>query len=110
MWPSGLEVLRPAATFSLVREKAGAGADQFACGTLSTYNSWQVISAPAVSASDVQSVDYSGAAGPRNADGSLPVLPFLRPVAGGRLIDKGVNLGEPFNGVAPDLGAFEVAP
>ena len=88
----------------------GAGGDSFRSGTLSTSNSWQVISSPAANASDVQSVDESVATAPRNADGSLPTWPFLRPVAGGRLIDKGVNLGEPFSGAAPDLGAFEITP
>src|SRR5438067_1565346 len=58
-------------------------------------------------ASDVQSVDETVAVAPRQADGTLPVWPFLRPVAGGRLIDKGVNIGEPYAGAAPDLGAFE---
>jgi hypothetical protein len=48
--------------------------------------------------------------GPRQADGSLPVLPFLQPVSGGRLIDQGVDLGEPYSGAAPDLGAFEYTP
>ena len=43
----------------------------------------------------------------RQADGSLPVLPFLRLAAGSDLIDKGTDLGFAFNGRAPDLGAFE---
>lgn len=87
---------------------ASGGGDQFTSGTLSTNNSWQVISSPAVSASDVQSIDYSAVTGPRQSDGSLPNLPFLKPVLGGRLIDKGVDLGEPYLGTAPDLGANEV--
>jgi hypothetical protein len=37
----------------------------------------------------------------------LPDVPFLRPVPGRRLIDKGVYRGETFQGVAPDIGAFE---
>jgi len=52
-------------------------------------------------------VDTSVATAPRNADGSLPNWPFLRPVPGGRLIDKGVILSEPFTGASPDLGAYE---
>ncbi len=78
-------------------------------GTLATNNSWQVIS-PAPTPNDVQSVDVSYALAPRQADGSLPDNPFLRPVLGGRLVDQGVDLGEPYSGAAPDLGAFEVVP
>jgi hypothetical protein len=43
----------------------------------------------------------------RQADGSLPVLPFLRPSATSQLIGKGVDLGFPFSGTAPDLGCFD---
>jgi hypothetical protein len=85
---------------------AGGSSDSFTSGTQFTSNSWQVLSPPA-STNDVQSIDESVATGPRQADGSLPVWPFLRPVPGGRLIDKGVNIGEPYAGAAPDLGAFE---
>jgi hypothetical protein len=47
------------------------------------------------------------AVGPRLADGSLPLIDFLRLAPGSHLIDAGVNVGLPFNGSAPDLGAFE---
>jgi hypothetical protein len=50
---------------------------------------------------------FAGMAGARQADGSLPVLPFLRLAAGSKLIDKGKDVGLPFLGAAPDLGAFE---
>jgi hypothetical protein len=40
----------------------------------------------------------------------LPALDFLRLKAGSHLIDAGVDVGLPFNGTAPDLGAFEFAP
>ena len=45
--------------------------------------------------------------GPRNADGSLPNVDFLRLKKGSRAIDQGEDLGFPFAGEAPDLGAFE---
>lgn len=48
-----------------------------------------------------------GILGPRNADGSLPNVDFLRLKKGSRAIDKGEDLGFPFVGEAPDLGAFE---
>ena len=50
---------------------------------------------------------FAGMASARQADGSLPVLPFLRLAAGSKLIDKGMDVGLPFLGAAPDLGAFE---
>ena len=85
----------------------GGSGDSFTSGTLSTNNSWQIIS-PAVNSSDFQSMDYSALTGPRQADGSLPDLPCLHPVPGGRLVDKGVDDGVSYSGSAPDLGAFEV--
>lgn len=46
-------------------------------------------------------------AGKRQADGSLPLIGFMRPKVGGDQIDKGMDVGLPFSGKAPDLGAFE---
>ena len=48
-----------------------------------------------------------GILGPRNADGSIPNVGFLKLKEGSRAIDKGEDLGFPFAGEAPDLGAFE---
>ncbi|MGB8294785.1 MAG: hypothetical protein WCG85_05105 [Polyangia bacterium] len=55
---------------------------------------------------------FAGMASARQADGSLPVLPFLRLAAGSPEIDKGTTTGLPqpypaYVGAAPDLGAFE---
>jgi hypothetical protein len=47
------------------------------------------------------------AVGPRQADGSLPVSNFLHLSPSSGLIDKGVDVGLPYLGVAPDLGAYE---
>jgi hypothetical protein len=74
-------------------------------GSVQTSNTWQVL--PAVATSDFLSVDVSFALASRQDDGSLPETPFLRPVPGGNLVDKGANLGAPFSGSAPDLGAVE---
>ena len=61
-----------------------------------------------VDASDFLSLDPQGIYGPRQADGSLPTLSFLRLAPGSDLIDSGVEIeGMSFNGTAPDLGAFE---
>lgn len=73
--------------------------------TLHTFNSWNL--SVTVSEADFVSLDFSGASGPRNADGSLPTIGFLRLVAGSDLIDKGTDVGIAKTGSAPDLGAFE---
>lgn len=43
----------------------------------------------------------------RQADGSLPELTFLKLAPQSKLIDAGVDVGLPFTGKAPDIGAFE---
>ena len=48
-----------------------------------------------------------GMLGPRNANGSLPDVDFLKLKANSQVIDKGEDVGLPFVGSAPDLGAFE---
>lgn len=68
-------------------------------------NSW--LSPFNVSNADFASVDTAGVRGPRKADGSLPDLLFMHLAPGSQLIDAGGNIGLPFNGKAPDLGAFE---
>ncbi|MCA9270675.1 MAG: right-handed parallel beta-helix repeat-containing protein [Planctomycetales bacterium] len=44
---------------------------------------------------------------PRDSDGSLPAIDFLRPAEGSKLIDAGVATGLPYRGKRPDVGAFE---
>ncbi|MBZ9730106.1 right-handed parallel beta-helix repeat-containing protein [Salegentibacter sp. JZCK2] len=56
---------------------------------------------------DFESIDYEELTGPRKEDGSLPDVSFFHLTPGSDLIDKGVDVGLPFNGSAPDLGAFE---
>jgi len=76
-------------------------------GTDETNNSW-TLSSVSVSAADFMSTTATGLDGPRQADGSVPNVPFMHLAAGSDLIDKGVDVGLPFVGAAPDLGAFEV--
>jgi hypothetical protein len=45
----------------------------------------------------------------RLADGSLPLIDFLRLAPGSHLIDAGVDVGLPYNGLAPDVGWYETA-
>ena len=83
---------------------AGSRADQFFSGVDDSFNSWNGLTARA---EDFLSLDPTIAQGPRQADGSLPESDFLRLAPGSNLIDAGVDVGLPFNGTAPDLGAFE---
>jgi len=72
----------------------------------SEYNTWDL--GIAVSESEFASVSDDGWSGPRQADGSLPDIDFLKPKEGSRLIDQGTDVGLPFKGDAPDLGAYEL--
>ena len=74
---------------------------------ISDHNSWNA-GAPSVSDADFANVDYTQLSLPRKGDGSLPDITFLHLVSGSDLIDKGVDVGLPFSGSAPDLGAFEL--
>lgn len=69
-------------------------------------NSWNGFTA---NDADFISVSSVGMDGPRQEDGSLPILNFLRLITGSDLIDAGTNVGLPFNGPAPDLGPFETS-
>ena len=60
-----------------------------------------------VTADDFLNLDIELASAPRQIDGSLPEIELLHLAQGSDLIDAGVDLGLPYNGEAPDLGAFE---
>jgi hypothetical protein len=85
-------------TGTAVSNGSGSGIDQ-------ANNSWNL--SVTVSAADFVSTDTAGVAGPRNADGSLPNIGFMKLRADSDLIDKGADIGLVYNGAAPDLGAFE---
>ena len=71
-----------------------------------SFNSWNL--PVTVNSADFASLDFSAmATTPRNADGSLPTMNFLRLASGSDLIDKGTNVGIANSGSAPDLGAYE---
>ena len=80
--------------------------ESWRAGSLLTNNSWQVLS-PGASASDVLSVSVPQAYAPRRDDGALAETPFMRAVPTGRLVNGGVDTGDPFIGSAPDIGALE---
>lgn len=70
-----------------------------------TNNSWQ--NGITVTSDDFNSIDYAQLLGARKADGSLPDVTFFHLKSDSDMINKGVNVGLPFNGALPDLGAFE---
>jgi hypothetical protein len=72
-----------------------------------SHDSWDLSPALTIGDGDFLSTSPAGMDGPRQADGSLPCLPFMRLSPTSRLIDQGVDVGMAFLGAAPDLGAFE---
>ena len=87
-------------------------------GTDSKFNTWDLnitpvakdflsIIDPSVSGTGQAIETTSPAFGPRQANGSLPKIDFLKLAAGSQMIDKGTDVGLPFVGAAPDLGAYE---
>jgi hypothetical protein len=69
------------------------------------FNTWNLSITPA--AGDFVTVSDSGWTGPRRPDGGLPDIGFMKLKQGGKMIDKGTDVGLPFAGEAPDLGAYE---
>ena len=69
------------------------------------FNSWTL--PVEVTRSDFRGTSWAGADGPRDADGSLPHLAFMRLRAGSDLVDAGKDIGMRFAGDGPDLGAYE---
>jgi hypothetical protein len=75
-------------------------------GGTDTSNSWTL--PVQVSSADFLSLDKALATAPRQADGSLPRVNLARLAQGSDLIDRGEDVGLPFQGSAPDLGAYEL--
>jgi hypothetical protein len=69
------------------------------------HNSWDY--GVTVTNADFISLDFTQLAAARKADGSLPDIDFLHLASGSDLIDAGINVGLPYAGMAPDMGAFE---
>ena len=57
-----------------------------------------------------RSFDINELSKPRKEDGSLPDVSFLFPAKESTLIDEGEDVGLPYYGKAPDIGAFEYNP
>lgn len=85
---------------------AGESSDNFEATTTDiTNNSWQ--DGIVINSSDFVSLNIDLLSSPRNTDGSLPNMDFMKLVDGSDLIDAGIDVGLGFKGSAPDLGAFE---
>jgi len=67
-------------------------------------NSWQGFT---VTSADFISIDTAGVILTRLANGHYPKSDFLRLVISSSLVNAGVNVGIPYTGTAPDIGAFE---
>ncbi|HEX3777539.1 MAG TPA: MYXO-CTERM sorting domain-containing protein [Polyangiaceae bacterium] len=100
--PANVGILRNNIAFSgtLLSNNTGSGVDD-------SFNSWDTNLGVTVSNADFQGVSVTSLSAPRQADGSLPEITDFHLVAGSDLIDKGTDVGLPFNGKAPDLGCFE---
>jgi len=68
-------------------------------------NSWN--GRVTITNADFQSTSSAGADGPRQADGSLPNLTFMKLAPTADLINAGLVVGLPYSGTAPDMGAYE---
>ena len=71
-------------------------------------NSW--MSTFSVNETDFVTLDTTGVSGPRQSDGSLPIVGFFHLEDGSDFIDSGTDVGLAYLGSAPDLGAFEFDP
>ncbi|HEY2407757.1 MAG TPA: right-handed parallel beta-helix repeat-containing protein, partial [Polyangiaceae bacterium] len=102
--PANVGILRNnlALSGTLLSNNTGNGIDE-------SFNSWDTNLGVTVSTADFQGMNVSvtGLDAARQADGSLPEVTNFHLVAGSDLIDKGTDVGLPFTGKAPDLGAFE---
>jgi hypothetical protein len=85
---------------------SGGSNDSYRASTLDlTNNGWQ--NGITTNASDFSSINIDLLSNPRDEDGNLPIVDFLRLVSGSDLIDAGIDVGLSYNGSAPDIGAFE---
>lgn len=89
----------------VLRNCISLGASDAIANAIQDRNSWNT--GFAITSSDFASLDTSLATAPRLADGSLKVTALFRLNPQSRFIDAGVDVGLPFAGRAPDLGAFE---
>lgn len=94
-------------TASIIRNCVSIGetVGNFGSNTVD-HNSWQ--NGLTATSADFVSIDLNELSRPRKADGSLPDINLLHLVTGSHLVDAGIDVGIPYSGKAPDLGAFEL--
>ena len=105
-------VLENSASFAPTRSKSGV---EFDADVICRSNSWTPDPNPkkkgkyvsTLTADEFTGLDAARAMAARLADGRLPDTGFAAPRRGGRLVDAGIDLGLPYAGSAPDLGAVE---
>mgnify|MGYP006275270843 CR=1 FL=1 len=108
-------VVENSASFAPTRSKSGV---EFDADVVCRGNSWQPDPNPkkkgkyisSLAADAFTGLDAALAAADRAPEGGLPANGLARPAAGSGMIDAGVDLGLPFSGTAPDIGAIEVEP
>lgn len=84
---------------------SAGGSNRIRTGVTQQNNNWNI--PLEITADDFVTLDASGIKGARGTDGSLPTSQYLHLASGSAAIDAGIDIGRPFNGTAPDLGAFE---
>lgn len=89
------------------RTASGAGNITYDVQPIEQNNTWNLGIVP--STNDYVDLSETAAMAPRLPDGSLPRT-FAQLKSTSALIDKGVDVGLPFYGSAPDLGPFEYVP
>jgi hypothetical protein len=99
-YTGGYEIIRNCVSYnnSLLNVQLNANVDD-------AYNDWNL--SVTVTDGDFISVSSSGLDDTRLSDGSLPTLTFLHLTVNSDLINAGINVGLPYSGDYPDLGAFE---
>ncbi len=91
-------------------KQSGASNARLLAGTVEARNSWDAETAVTITKADFVSLDENDAKAARQANGSLPKNGFAKLKSTSVAIDKGVDVGLPFIGPAPDLGAYEYDP
>lgn len=82
-----------------------AGSNRIRTGVTEQNNSWNILLT--ITTEDFQSIDPTTIKSARLADGSIPISGFLYLKPTCAAVDAGIDLGRPFKGAAPDIGAFE---
>ena len=75
----------------------------------SYHSTWQT-TGPVATEADFLTIDTVGLAGPRQANGCLPIMSFARLASTSDMIDHGTDVGISYFGTAPDIGAYEYTP